>query len=42
LEGTVLLNGNIDRVEIWNPDRYRSAMKDRAEDFQRFAHQIFG
>ena len=42
LDGSVTLNGNIDRVEIWNPDRYRAAFEDRAEDFQRFAHQIFG
>jgi len=42
LEGAVLLNGNIDRVEIWNPEKYRTAVDDRAEDFQRFAHQIFG
>jgi MraZ protein len=42
LEGTVLLSGNIDRVEIWNPDKYRGAVQDRGEDFQRFAHQIFG
>lgn len=42
LEGTVLLSGNIDRVEIWNPKKYRAAVQDRAEDFQSFAHQIFG
>lgn len=42
LEGTVLLSGNIDRVEIWNPEKYRAAVQDRAEDFQSFAHQIFG
>jgi len=42
LEGTVLLSGNIDRVEIWDPGKYRTAVEDRAEDFQRFAHQIFG
>jgi MraZ protein len=42
LEGAVLLNGNIDRVEIWNPEKYRESSEDRAEDFQRFAHQIFG
>jgi MraZ protein len=42
LSGPVLLNGNIDRVEVWDPDKYRTAVEDRAEDFQRFAHQIFG
>ena len=42
LEGTVLLSGNIDRVEIWNPEKYRAAVQDREEGFQSFAHQIFG
>ena len=42
LEGTVVLSGNIDRVEIWNPEKFREAAKARAEDFERFAHQIFG
>ena len=42
LEGAVLLSGNIDRVEIWNPEKYRTAVQDRAESFQSFAHQIFG
>jgi len=42
LEGAILLSGNIDRVEIWNPDEYRAAVQDRAESFQSFAHQIFG
>jgi len=42
LEGSVLLSGNIDRVEIWNPEEYRAAVQDRTEDFQSFAHQIFG
>ncbi len=42
LEGAVLLNGNIDRVEIWNPEAYRKAVQDKAEGFHRFAHQVFG
>jgi MraZ protein len=42
LKGSVLLNGNIDRVEVWDPDEYRAAVQDRAEGFQRFAHKIFG
>lgn len=42
LEGTVFLSGNIDRVEIWNPEKYRAAVQDQAEGFQSFAHQIFG
>ena len=27
LSGTVLLHGNIDRVEIWNPDRFRASVE---------------
>ena len=43
LEGTVLLIGNIDRVELWNPERYRGGIRDRRdEDFEQFVHQIFG
>jgi MraZ protein len=42
LEGSVLLNGNIDRVELWNPDEYRKATQAKADEFEKFAHQIFG
>lgn len=42
LEGTVLLNGNIDRVELWNPEAYRKATQAKADEFEKFAHQIFG
>jgi MraZ protein len=42
LKGAVLLNGNIDRVEIWNPEEYRKASQEKAEGFALFARQIFG
>ncbi len=42
LEGNVLLIGNIDRVEIWNPDAFQEAVADRTGDFDQFATQIFG
>ena len=43
LEGTVLLNGNIDRVELWDPQIYERTVKaDTAGGLERFAHQIFG
>ncbi len=42
LQGAVLLNGNIDRVEIWNPEEYRKASQEKAEGFPLFARQIFG
>ena len=43
LDGSVLLNGNIDRVEIWDPDAYEQAVEARDDEaFGRFARQIFG
>jgi len=42
LQGTVVLSGVIDRVEIWDPEGFQRAIQDRAEDSQRFRHQIFG
>lgn len=43
LDGAVLLNGNIDRVEIWDPETYRASVEERDEDeFARFARRIFG
>lgn len=42
LDGAVRLVGNIDRIEIWNPAAFETAMGERTEDFRRFASQIFG
>ncbi len=42
LSGTVLLNGNIDRVELWDPERYRASVEAQAGDLQQFSHQLFG
>ncbi len=42
LAGTVLLSGNLDRVELWDPDRYRSAVEAGAGDLGQFAHKLFG
>jgi MraZ protein len=42
LKGTVVLSGVIDRIEIWDPKEFRKATQERAEDSQRFRHQIFG
>ncbi|MDX1647083.1 MAG: hypothetical protein R3304_08055 [Longimicrobiales bacterium] len=42
LSGTVLLLGNLDRIELWNPDIYREIVQEQAEDMQRFAHKLFG
>ncbi|UCC26533.1 MAG: hypothetical protein JSU98_05390 [Gemmatimonadales bacterium] len=43
LEGAVLLNGNIDRVEIWNPSVYADTVTDTSgNDLARAAHRLFG
>ena len=43
LGGTVLLNGNIDRVELWDPELYRTRVQvaDHGEA-QRFIRRVFG
>lgn len=42
LDDSALLVGVIDRIEIWNPDRFDAALAERDEDFERFTAQIFG
>jgi len=42
LSGTVLLSGNIDRVELWDPERYRKVVLASASDLEQFAHRLFG
>tara|TARA_Y100000590_G_scaffold468372_1_gene650932 strand:+ start:5358 stop:5792 length:435 start_codon:yes stop_codon:yes gene_type:complete len=43
LKGKVLLVGNIDRVELWNPSSFDEAIKSRSyEEFEKFSSQIFG
>jgi MraZ protein len=42
LSGSVLLSGNIDRVELWNPDRYDETVGADAGDIRDFAHRLFG
>lgn len=32
LAGTVTLHGNIDRVELWNPDRFRTSVQRGGEE----------
>jgi MraZ protein len=42
LEGTVLLNGNLDRVEIWDPRTYADTVQAASGDaLARVAHSIF-
>jgi MraZ protein len=42
LKGTVLLSGNIDRVELWDPKRYRKSVEAAAGSLPQFAHKLFG
>lgn len=42
LSGAVLLSGNIDRVELWNPGRYEKTVQDDAGDIRDFSHRLFG
>lgn len=42
LSDTVLLSGNIDRVELWDPTRYRKTVLAKAADLQNLAHRLFG
>jgi len=42
LSGSVLLSGNIDRVELWNTTKYRELVLEKAGDLQKFAHRLFG
>jgi MraZ protein len=44
LEGTVLLNGNIDRVELWNPEIYAETVEKAAppDELAAVRHRLFG
>jgi len=42
LSNTVLLSGNLDRIELWDPKTYAEAVQDQAGDLQQFAHRLFG
>jgi len=42
LEGTVLVSGNIDRVELWSPETYGRSVEEQAGDLSEYAHRLFG
>jgi MraZ protein len=42
IDGPTLVVGAIDRIELWNPDRFAAATAAPVEDAARFAHQVFG
>jgi MraZ protein len=42
IQGSALLVGVIDRVEIWSPERFEKETAERTPEFQRFTAQVFG
>jgi MraZ protein len=42
IDGTTLVVGAIDRIELWQPQRFDSAVAAEPDDVERFTHQIFG
>ena len=42
IAGPTLVVGAIDRIELWNPDRFATATAEPVQDAERFTHQIFG
>jgi MraZ protein len=38
----VLLSGNIDRIELWDPDTYRKSVEAAVGGLEQFAHKLFG
>ena len=41
LKGPTLVVGAIDRIELWDPERFEQSVSARTEDFTRYTHQIF-
>lgn len=42
LNGTALLVGVIDRIEIWSPERFDAAVTSQPREYERFTSQVFG
>jgi MraZ protein len=45
LEGSALLIGTLDRIEVWNPERFEAAAPDPGEETEELTdavHEIFG
>ena len=42
LDDKVLLLGNIDRVELWQPEEFGKAARTGSAEFEKFSNQIFG
>ena len=42
LSGTVLVSGNLDRVELWDPTVYQEDVREPEEGLGNFVHRLFG
>lgn len=42
IAGSALLVGALDRIEIWDPLRFDTAVGQRSPEFERFIGQVFG
>lgn len=42
IAGPTLVVGAIDRIELWNPERFADTTAGAAPDAERLVHQIFG
>jgi len=42
IDGSALVVGAIDRIEIWNPDRFTAATAPSTADAERYLHHVFG
>ena len=42
ISGPALLVGALDRIEIWDPARFDTAVGQRSPEFERFVAQVFG
>ncbi|MET0397814.1 MAG: division/cell wall cluster transcriptional repressor MraZ [Longimicrobiaceae bacterium] len=41
IRSATLVVGAIDRIELWDPERFHAAVPARSDDFDRFTQQIF-
>ena len=42
ITGPTLVVGAIDRIELWNPERFSAVTAEAAPEAERLVHQIFG
>ena len=42
IAGPTLVVGAIDRIELWNPDRFAAATQAAVPEADRYTHQVFG